>query len=131
MPHIESNTIHMKIYARCLRWLIPSVLSMLMLSGCFLTEVAHGPSAAPESQTRILLTVAEVGEAAAATAAVKAAEKPAAKKPATKSKKSHKVQAGETLFNIAKRYGMSVPKLMDLNNMVNTTIHVGQVIKLK
>lgn len=63
---------------------------------------------------------AEAGEAA-----------PAAKKTITrKAPKSHEVQAGETLFKIANRYGTTVPKIMDLNNMVNTTIHVGQVLKL-
>lgn len=48
----------------------------------------------------------------------------------TKRPAKHKVKAGETLYSIAKKYGTTVPKIMERNNMVNTTIHVGQVLEL-
>jgi LysM repeat protein len=44
--------------------------------------------------------------------------------------KEHKVKPGDTIQSIAALYETSVPKIMDLNNMVNTTIHIGQVIKI-
>jgi LysM repeat protein len=50
--------------------------------------------------------------------------------PPAKIPSKHKVEDGDTLFQIAKRYGTTVPKIMEINNMVNETIHVGQVLKL-
>ncbi len=73
-------------------------------------------------------------EAAKAAAIKAAADKAAAKKAADAAPKkiptSHKVAAGETLYRIAKMYGTTVPKIMELNNMVNETIRVGEVLKL-
>ena len=62
------------------------------------------------------------------------AKAPVAKKPAPKAKqlpKSHKVASGDTLATIAKKYGTTVAKLAQLNNIKNVNlIKVGQVIKL-
>lgn len=43
---------------------------------------------------------------------------------------SHVVAAGENLFRIALRYGVSVPDLMAANNLTNTTIMVGQTLTI-
>lgn len=64
----------------------------------------------------------------------KAPSKPAAKKPAPKAKqlpKSHRVASGDTLAKIARKYGTTVARLAQLNNIKNANlIKVGQVIKL-
>lgn len=41
------------------------------------------------------------------------------------------VQPGDTLWNIAKRYNISVQELKKLNNLTNNTISVGQRLKIK
>ena len=45
--------------------------------------------------------------------------------------KRHKVAAGETLYAISKMYFMGVPELMELNNLKNTNLHVGQELIVK
>lgn len=42
----------------------------------------------------------------------------------------HTVQAGETLYGIAKKYNMKVDELKRINNLVNETLAVGQKLKL-
>jgi len=71
-------------------------------------------------------------EAAKVEAAKQVAPKPApAAEPAPKKiPATHKVVAGETLYRIALKYDTTVPKIMELNNMVNETIQVGQVLKI-
>lgn len=62
------------------------------------------------------------------------AKKPVAKKLAPKAKqvpKNHKVVSGDTLSKIARKYGTTVARLAQLNNIKNVNlIRVGQVIKL-
>jgi LysM repeat protein len=71
---------------------------------------------------------------AAKTAAAKpaqSAQKPVAEAtPPAKIPTQHRVAEGETLYRIAKLYGTTVPKIMEVNNMVNENIRVGQVLKL-
>ncbi len=43
---------------------------------------------------------------------------------------SHKVQAGDSLSTIAKRYGVSVASLQKANNIKGTTVRVGQILKI-
>ena len=43
----------------------------------------------------------------------------------------HKVQAGETLNNIATRYGTTINKIMQMNGLTNTNIYVGQRLKIE
>lgn len=68
-----------------------------------------------------------------AKVATKAAPKPkvqtAAKavSPADK----YKVRKGDTLFEIAQKFGMSLSELMDLNNLRNSAIHAGQILLVK
>ena len=46
--------------------------------------------------------------------------------------KSHVVKQGETLFSIAQRYGITIEKLQEMNDLKNdTTIIAGQVLKVK
>ena len=41
------------------------------------------------------------------------------------------VRSGDTLYKIAHSYGMSVDELMKLNNLSNTNLSVGQILKVK
>jgi len=43
----------------------------------------------------------------------------------------HVVKKGETLYQLSRKYGMSVAKLMSLNNLSSNNIYVGQKIRLK
>lgn len=44
---------------------------------------------------------------------------------------THTVKSGETLFKIAKKYDLSVDELKKINQLSNTQLKVGQVLKLK
>lgn len=46
-------------------------------------------------------------------------------KPAPVGPKKHTVAKGDTMFNIAKRYGISVDKLKSLNNLADNNIKLG------
>jgi len=48
--------------------------------------------------------------------------------PSTVSSKYHTVQRGETLYSIAKRYGINISKLRELNNLNNRSLTPGQKI---
>ena len=41
---------------------------------------------------------------------------------------TYTVQAGDTLFSIARRLGLTVEELMALNNLTNTNLQIGQVL---
>ncbi len=60
--------------------------------------------------------------------------KPVATKSATTKPASHprhhKVIAGDTLSGIASRYGVSVAQLLRHNNMKNSTVRIGQTLKI-
>lgn len=43
----------------------------------------------------------------------------------------HIVEKGQTLYSIAKQYQTTVKQLMELNQLHNTMIHVGQELKIK
>lgn len=43
---------------------------------------------------------------------------------------THKVVSGDTLFSLAKKYGLTVNELKEFNNLKTDTIKVGQVLKL-
>lgn len=45
--------------------------------------------------------------------------------------KFHKVEKGDTLFNISKRYGLTVDELKEMNGLVNETISLGQELKVR
>lgn len=51
-------------------------------------------------------------------------------KPSSQNQKTHLVTAGDTLFSIAKKYGVSVEDLMKWNNLSNSTIRVGDELKI-
>ena len=69
-----------------------------------------------------------------AVAAKAPAEKPAAKKVQTvkaASADKYKVRKGDTLADIAQKFGTTVRELMDGNNLRNTVIHAGQILVVK
>lgn len=43
----------------------------------------------------------------------------------------HKVQKGDTLYGISRKYGVSVDEIKKINNLSTNTIHVGQEIIIK
>jgi LysM repeat protein len=43
---------------------------------------------------------------------------------------THKVQRGETLFSIARRYGQQVRSLMELNGLSTPRLRIGQLLKV-
>lgn len=99
-------------------------------------EKAEASKAAAAKAEAVKAEAASAGPAKAGAAKVEA-PKAAAVKPAaaaeTAPKKipsTHKVVAGETLYRIALKYETTVPKIMELNNMVNETIQVGQLLKI-
>lgn len=49
----------------------------------------------------------------------------------TSSGNTHKVSQGDTLYNISKRYNMTVDELKRLNNLVDNAISIGQILKVK
>ena len=45
--------------------------------------------------------------------------------------KLHKVEKGDTLFNIAKRYGLTVDELKEMNGLTSESIAIGQDLKVR
>ncbi len=45
-------------------------------------------------------------------------------------KATHIVQKGDSLWNIARRYGTTTQTIMGLNSLKNTRLHIGQVLKI-
>ncbi len=85
-------------------------------------------SAAPSAQA------SEVARAMEQSAAPAKAEKP---KAGTKSKAkakpkatTHKVRSGDSLYKLAKRYGVSVKAIKDANNLRDSDIKIGQKLKI-
>jgi flagellum-specific peptidoglycan hydrolase FlgJ len=46
----------------------------------------------------------------------------------TKNSKTHTVEKGDTVYNISKRYNISIEKLRKINNLVESNISLGQVL---
>lgn len=44
---------------------------------------------------------------------------------------TYKVVAGDTLYSIAKKFNMTVNELKELNNLTNSTLNIGQILKVK
>lgn len=44
--------------------------------------------------------------------------------------KTHEVKTGDTLYNISKRYGVSVEDIVKWNTIVNNSIKLGQILKI-
>jgi membrane-bound lytic murein transglycosylase D len=49
----------------------------------------------------------------------------------TKYKTTHTVSRGDSLWNIAKRYGVTTKKIQELNNLPTTELYIGQVLRLR
>jgi LysM repeat protein len=72
-------------------------------------------------------TAAKAPAKSATTTKSAAAKSPAAGTAASK----YKVQNGDTLFEIAKKFGTSIRELMDKNKLSNAAIYAGQVLLVK
>ena len=69
---------------------------------------------------------------AAPAAVVAAASTPKKAQPVkAASSDKYKVRRGDTLFEIAQRFGTTVRELMDTNNLRNNVIHAGQILLVK
>jgi len=44
---------------------------------------------------------------------------------------TYTVKKGDNLYNIAKKYGVSVPSILKLNNLISNNLSIGQVLKIK
>ena len=64
-------------------------------------------------------------------ATVKTASKPAAQTAKAAAADKYKVRKGDTLYEIAQKFGMSLSELMNLNNLRNSAIHAGQILLVK
>lgn len=58
-------------------------------------------------------------------------DNPLFKKSNESSEPTYTVKAGDTLFNISKRYNVTVEQLIRLNNIKNNVIKIGQTLKLE
>lgn len=43
----------------------------------------------------------------------------------------HKVEKGETLYSLSRKYGITVSEIMDLNHLQNDQLQIGQIIKIQ
>lgn len=43
----------------------------------------------------------------------------------------HKVKKGETIYQVCKKYGVNAADIKSLNNLTNTALNIGQVLKIK
>jgi membrane-bound lytic murein transglycosylase D len=66
-----------------------------------------------------------------AVAAVKAPAKKAAAAQTASAADKYKVRKGDTLTEIARRFGTNVRDLMDTNNLRNSVIHAGQILLVR
>lgn len=49
----------------------------------------------------------------------------------TDTEKEHTVKRGDTLYSISKKYGLSITDLQKLNNLKDTTLSIGQILRIK
>ena len=68
---------------------------------------------------------------APAAVPVRVAAKAPAKRPTQTASDKYKVRKGDTLTEIAQRFGLSVRELMDTNNLRNSVIHAGQILLVR
>ncbi len=109
------------------------------------TQPAAEPQGPPQDELSLLkakldrVVYADDNRAAAKTAATAPAKpvttiapKPVQARPeATKvGVRIYTVKKGDTAFNIAKRAGMTVPELMELNDLKKATVEIGQRLKV-
>lgn len=99
-------------------------------------KLAKADEIAPKAAAKVIAQAQrEANEEKAAPAtpkndkvvATKSAEAPASPKASVAAAK-HTVEAGQTLFSIAKKYGVSVDEVKRWNNLADNTVKVGQVL---
>ncbi|MDX5321486.1 MAG: LysM peptidoglycan-binding domain-containing protein, partial [Bacteroidota bacterium] len=44
---------------------------------------------------------------------------------------THKVEAGDTLYSLSRKYQISIEQLKELNGLVSNALSIGQVLKLR
>ena len=44
---------------------------------------------------------------------------------------THTVKRGDTLYDLSKKYGVSVDSIKKLNGLINNNLSIGQVLKIK
>jgi membrane-bound lytic murein transglycosylase D len=66
--------------------------------------------------------------ASRAPAAVAASARTSAPAPAAATANRYRVRSGDTLWEIARRFGTSIRELMDKNNLSKTAIYAGQIL---
>jgi membrane-bound lytic murein transglycosylase D len=74
---------------------------------------------------------AKTATASAATSTASAKASPTASAAKEASTKYHTVQSGDTLWEIANSYTVSVEKIMELNNLSNNRLEVGQKLRVQ
>ncbi len=57
-------------------------------------------------------------------------QRPKYQKTYTRRKTAHTVSRGDSLWNIAKRYGTTTKKIQELNSLETTELYIGQVLRL-
>lgn len=96
-------------------------------------RVEEEPTATPEPATEEQASEPETAETTEETAAEteEAAAETTTETTSTETPATHTVQAGENLYRIGLKYGISWVKLAEYNNLANANmIKVGQVLKL-
>jgi len=85
-------------------------------------------STPPNGPHRLLLPVDRVEPFRAALASEASGERVAAATPAPEPDPQHKVQRGDTLTSIARRYGVELETIRAANNLRGSTIHPGETL---
>lgn len=102
--------------------------------GSSVSDIAHtnGMRNVDHIYVGMRLRIPRRGEAATLASAAPAPTRSAAPAPAPSTSRttSHRVRRGDTLSEIATRYGVSQSDIRRWNNMRGTTVYVGQVLRL-
>ncbi|SDZ24444.1 D-gamma-glutamyl-meso-diaminopimelic acid endopeptidase CwlS [Evansella caseinilytica] len=87
-------------------------------------RIAEEKKQVMKARQRKLVGYAFAGTIAASALLVNGSEK------GTASADSYTVQRGDTLYSLAKKYGVSVEKIQETNNLANDVIKVGQTLEV-
>jgi LysM repeat protein len=116
-----------------------AVLVLARFSGSGLTGVAGTSPASPTASRPVAAATISASPTATTTAApgspppsASPTARPATPRPSpTQAARTYRVRSGDSLYEIARRFGTTVDRLQQLNNMGDSTlIRVGQVLKL-
>lgn len=85
----------------------------------------------PGSPATIQVASVSSPKAAAPAKAAAATKAKAKTAPATAAAEKYKVRSGDTLYDIARRFGTTIRSLMDKNNLSKPAIYAGQMLLVK